>query len=184
MVGALSAIVSLVDYLVARSFLSHWLQRQINHDADGWKISPTLNLLVIAGLVGLVWMATESALSDPEARKRLFRVRANLVLGSLAAWFFFGPSIGDIEMVGPSPPVTAHQSGSAVPPAGQNTAAVSGQSGSPPPASPVAQGHTSQFTWNRAGQPPGGAPWKPGDGLRAMARLFEDASASPRPPAR
>jgi hypothetical protein len=182
-VGALSAIVSLVDYLVARSFLSHWLQRQIHHGADGWKVSPTLNLLAIVGMVGLVWLATEATVSDPDARKRLFRLRANLVLGSLAAWFFFGPSIGEIEIVRSSNPDSEHVASSAPPPTGQGDVAMTAQTNAVP-GQPAAHGHTSQFTWNRTPQPPGSVAWKPGDGLRAMARMLEEASGPSRTPPR
>jgi hypothetical protein len=171
--GALSAIVTLGDYLFARSFLSHWLQHQIGHDATGWRITPTLNLIFIAGLVGLVWLATESSSAEPEVRKRLFRLRANVVIGGLLVWFFFGPSIGDVEV-----------SGGAVAGAGANP--LSPPAFSPPPTTAAAQGRqdllasqgmTSQFTWKRPPEPVPARNWRPGDGLRAMAHMLEDAAA-------
>jgi hypothetical protein len=178
-VGALSAIVTLVDYLVARSFLSHWLQRQIGRDDNGWRISPTLNLVFIVGLVGLVWLATESSVADAEARKRLFRLRTHLVLGGLAAWFFFGPSIGNIDLPAVSPPGIVPETAGAAPPVGQLTSI--GVNHLQSSQSHPSHGHTSQFTWNRpVGKPPAAA-WKPGDGLRAVAHLLEDATGQSRP---
>ena len=53
-VGALSAIVTLADYLAAKSFLSAWLHEQIRRDNEGWRISPTLNVLLMAVMVGAV----------------------------------------------------------------------------------------------------------------------------------
>lgn len=173
-VGALSAIVSLVDYLAAKSFLSHWLQRQISHNSAGWRISPTLNLLLVAAMVGLIWLATDSPAADPLARKRLFRLRAQLVTCGLAVWFLFGPTIGELETA--NAPADHTTAGGALTTTGPHQ-----QPGSPTTAVPsLAQGHTSQFTWHRPLQPAtdNGA-WKPGDGLRAMARLLENASAVP-----
>jgi hypothetical protein len=182
-VGALSAIVTLADYLFARSFLSHWLQRQIKHDGEGWRISPTLNLMLIAGLVGLVWLATESSPVDPEARKRLFRLRGNIAVGCLVAWFFFGPSIGETDDASRSPPATVQN---ALPP----SATIAGDSslGEPSQASPTggppSHGYTSQFTWKRPNAPMPDRSWRPGDGLRAMARILEDATGTPPVPGR
>lgn len=189
-VGALSAIVSLIDYLAAKSFLSHWLQAQIRRGADGWHISPTLNLLFIAALVAVVWLLTESPASDPMARKRIFRLRANLVVFSLAAWFFFGPSIGDANVEAPAAPHTAPSSAAGATAtnavAAERTTQPSLPAGSRAPGEPAAlHGHTSQFTWKRGERPAQVAgSWKPGDGLRAMARLLEDVSAPPAPPGR
>lgn len=181
-VGVLSAIVSLADYLFARSFLSHWFERQVAHDGDGWRISPTLNLFFIVGLVALIWLVTESPAGEPEARKRLFRLRANLVVGSLAAWFFFGPAIGDTDRPRPSPPATVQN----VPTAHGEQPVISGL-GQPGQASPagLSPSHalTSQFTWKRPATPPERS-WRPGDGLRAMARMLEDATGVPPAPQR
>lgn len=181
-VGALSAIVSLADYLFARSFLSHWFERQVAHDSDGWRISPTLNLFFIVALVALVWLVTESPAGEPEARKRLFRLRANLIAGCLAAWFFFGPAIGDTHPSEQSPPDIV-QNG----PAALGAQPVNGGLGQPVQASPagLAPSHalTSQFTWKRPATPPERS-WRPGDGLRAMARMLEDATGTPPSPQR
>lgn len=175
-VGALSAIVTLGDYLFARSFLSHWLQRQVAHDADGWRISPTFNLICIAALVGLVWVVTESSSAEPEARKRLFRLRTNVVIGGLLVWFFFGPSIGSTDRrnaaqpdAAANPPLTAGFS--------QAPSATTGNQ----PFHVPAQGNTSQFTWKRPANPAPAPSWRPGDGLRAMARMLEDATGSASP---
>lgn len=176
-VGALSAIVTLADYLAAKSFLSHWLARQIAHDAAGWRISPTLNLLAIATLVALVWLATDSQTSDPLARKRLFRLRAQLVTAGLLVWFLFGPAIGNLNTSDAAPVATSQSAGGGR----ATTIARPRRPTGAMPASPVAtQGHTSQFTWHRPVQPAvSTGVWKPGDGLRAMARLLESASATP-----
>lgn len=173
-VGALSAIVTLGDYLFAKSFLSHWLQRQIAHDADGWRISPTFNLFCIAALVGVVWLLSESSSADPEARKRLFRLRTNVVVGGLFVWFFFGPAIGNTDLGDPSRPSMA---ANAPAPAAFDAAAAQNRSDD----IQASQGHTSQFTWKR---PPDSLPprgWRPGDGLRAMARMLEDATGPVSP---
>ena len=179
-VGALSAIVTLVDYLAARSFLSHWVGRQIGHDTAGWRISPTLNLLAIVTLVALIWLATDSQMSDPLARKRLFRLRAQLVTAGLLVWFLFGPAIGNLKTSDPLP-------GAAGQPAEGGNATMIARPPRPAiatPSSPIAtQGHTSQFTWHRPVQPASStAIWKPGDGFRAMARLLESAAATPQRP--
>ncbi|HVX10552.1 MAG TPA: hypothetical protein VHC22_05190 [Pirellulales bacterium] len=193
-VGALSAIVSLIDFLVARSFLSHWVQRQIKHGDDGWQISPTLNFVFIVGLVGLVWLLTDTAVNDAEARKRLHRVRTHVVLVALVVWFFFGPSIGETDTdraprtaQSDSGPEGNHHAAAIVPPqSGQLTGATGVPGRQPLSAGPTAsQGHTSQFTWNQsARQPPRGGSWRPGDGLRAMARFLEDSSEPARVPGR
>ncbi|HET6878844.1 MAG TPA: hypothetical protein VFI31_01665, partial [Pirellulales bacterium] len=148
----------------------------IGRDDDGWRISPTLNLFFIAGLVGLVWLATDSSVGDPEARKRLFRLRTNLVLAGLAMWFFFGPSIGDVGLPDASPPATVQGTPASVPPNGHPTLPV----GQQPPSSP-SHGHTSQFTWGRPAAPRPEGTWKPGDGLRAMAQMLEDATGQGGP---
>ncbi|HQU46793.1 MAG TPA: hypothetical protein PK867_28575 [Pirellulales bacterium] len=186
-VGALSAIVTLVDYLAAKSFLSHWLQRQIRHDEAGWHISPTLNLLFIGVLVLLIWLATDSPASEPPARKRLFRLRAQLVMCGLAVWFLLGPAIADVDVNDPSVASTSRVA-SSIAAGGSQTVetqrplspAASGNA--MPGATHLSQGHTSQFTWHRPVQPSTvSGVWKPGDGLRAMARLLESASATPTP---
>src|SRR5487761_1077850 len=187
-VGALSAIVTLVDYVAAKSFLSHWLQGQMRRDSNGWQISPTLNVLLIAGLVAAVWLLTESPASEPVARKRLFRLRTNLIVVGLVAWFFFGPAIGDAGLDPSAPPLAltpkdggVESSLLATEPSGPPMHPANGLSGNSAPGPPaLAHGHTSQFTWHRVPRPtPSSGTWKPGDGLRAMARLFDDASATP-----
>jgi hypothetical protein len=179
-VGALSAIVSLIDYLAAKSFLSHWLQRQVQHGPEGWQVSPTLNLLLVAMGVALVWLLTESPASDPPARKRLMRLRTNLVIAGLAAWFCLGPSIGDCDL---DTPPAASGTAPASSPTGNAFAVQAGEQQGKPIANPAGvppatHGHTSQFTWSRPSPSSSTVPaWKPGDGLRAMARLFEDTPA-------
>lgn len=170
-VGALSAIVTLGDYLFARSFLSHWLKREFSHDADGWRISPTLNLFCIAALVGLVWLVTESSAAEPEARKRLFRLRANLVIGGLLVWFFFGPSIGNTDVGETAGPNAA----ASVPAPAAFSQPPSAAASNLPFDQPASQGLTSQFTWKRPAESGPARTWHPGDGLRAMARMLEDA---------
>ncbi|HVA46049.1 MAG TPA: hypothetical protein VNH11_06715 [Pirellulales bacterium] len=184
-VGALSAIVTLVDYLAAKSFLSHWLQRQIRHDEAGWHISPTLNLLFVGVLVLLIWLATDSPASEPPARKRLFRLRAQLVMCGLAVWFLLGPAIGDVELNAPSLCSTSPVA-SSVASGGSQTVEAAQRAVQPVAQGTVtlgpSQGHTSQFTWHRPVPPATvNGLWKPGDGLRAMARLLENASATPPP---
>lgn len=175
--GALSAIVTLGDYLFAKSFLSQWLQCQIRRDAEGWRISPTFNLLCIAMLVGLVWLVTESSHAEPDARKRLFRWRSNIVIGSLLVWFFFGPAIGDTDVGERTRPrAEAH---AATPEALDQASTVAPDKAIYDPM--ASHGHTSQFTWKRPAdsQPPRG--WRPGDGLRAMAQMLEDATGPTSP---
>jgi hypothetical protein len=181
-VGLLSAIVTLADYLAARSFLSEWLHQQIRHGNDGWQISPTLNFLLMAVVVGLVWLLTESPADDPVARKRLVRLRTNLVVLLLGTWFFFGPSIGAIDKAPPT-----HAAASAPPSDIGNRrnlveAAPASQLpkvGAPAAGPTLSHGHTSQFTWQQGGRPAPTVAWRPGDGLRAMARLLEDVASPP-----
>jgi hypothetical protein len=181
-VGALSAIVTLIDFLAARSSLWHWVERQIKHGDDGWLISPTLNLLFIAGLVGFVWLLTDTSLNDPETRKRLFQIRTHLVLLALAAWFFCGPSIGDTGGDSASLPSSAQPDlvgrPHATPHGGQPTGVTVSRGAQPFPVGPtVSQGRTSQFTWNNTSrQPSRGRIWRPGDGLRAIGRFLEESS--------
>lgn len=183
-VGALSAIVTLADFLAAKSFLSGWLHEQIRRDNDGWQISPTLNLFLMAAIVGVVWLLTESPATDPQARKRLLGLRTNLILFSIGVWFFFGPSIGTIEELRPQ------DSSSLAQPAGGNLNGDSARqapvtpSTTAPATSPLAgptlsHGRTSQFTWQQGAPSPPTTAWRPGDGLRAMARLLEDVSTPP-----
>ncbi|HEX7380470.1 MAG TPA: hypothetical protein VF278_25375 [Pirellulales bacterium] len=175
--GVLSAVVSLGDYLFAKSFLSQWLQCQMRRDAEGWRISPTFNLLCIAMLVGLVWLVTEPSSADLDARKRLFRWRSNIVIGSLLLWFFFGPAIGDTD-VGERARSRADAHAATPEALDQANSAAPDKAIYDPAAS---YGHTSQFTWKRPAdsQPPRG--WRPGDGLRAMARMIEDATGPTSP---
>lgn len=177
LVGALSAIVSLGDYLFAKSFLSHWLQRQVSHDADGWRVSPTFNLMCIVALVSLVWVVTESSAAEPEARKRLFRLRTNVVLGGLMIWFFLGPSIGDTDtgdMARPQAAAPTPQPAGISPPSQAATAERQSDR-------PESHGFTSQFTWKLPADPAPARGWRPGDGLRAMARILEDATGPASP---
>ena len=179
-VGALSAIVTLADFLAARSFLSIWLHQQIRRGPDGWQISPTLNLLFMAALVGVVWLLTDSPVNDPAARKRLWSRRANIVLVALAAWFLLGPSVGAIEE-----PAVSHASAAGMDRSPLSAAPVSQATApgrfqpSPSVAPSLEHGHTSQFTWQRAPRSSPPLAWRPGDGLRAMAQLLEDVTAPP-----
>lgn len=182
-VGLMSAIVTLADYLAARSFLSEWLHQQIRRSNEGWQISPTLNFLIMAVVVGMVWLLTESPADDPIARKRLVRLRTNLVVLVLGTWFFFGPSVGAIDKVPtqaatmpPPSDVGTLQKLAEAPPASQLP-----KVGMPAAEPTLSHGHTSQFTWQQ-GARPAPAPsvaWRPGDGLRAMARLLEDVAMPP-----
>ena len=183
-VGALSAIVTLADYLAAKSFLSGWLHEQIRRDNDGWRISPTLNLLLMVAIVGAVWLLTESPAADPQARKRLLGLRTNLILLSIGVWFFVGPSIGTIEEL---PPQTASNLAQ---PANDSLNGGSAQrapvspsmtasAGSSLPGPTLSRGRTSQFTWQQGAPSSPTTAWRPGDGLRAMARLLEDVSTPP-----
>lgn len=182
-VGALSAIVTLADYVFAKSILSHWLQAQVKHDGDGWRISPALNLMLIVGLVALVWVVTEGSSADSEARKRVFRLRANLIVGCLVVWFFFGPSIGETNDGSPLRHPTAQDVPAVSSGEPENSAA--GQSAQPSPtAAYSSHGYTSQFTWKRPTAPPPDRSWRPGDGLRAMARILEDATGTSPAPGR
>lgn len=139
---------------------------------DGWQISPTLNLLLIAALVGVVWLLTESPTTDPAARKRLLSLRANIALVLLATWFLLGPSIGAIEESALTPTV-----GTARSPLASSETSPAGNG--PSVGSSLSHGHTNQYTWRQAprSSPPAG--WRPGDGLRAMAQLLEDVAAPP-----
>jgi hypothetical protein len=178
-VGALSAIVTLADFLAARSFLSVWLQQQIRRGPDGWQISPVLNLWLMGAMVGVVWLLTDSPASDPAARKRLLSFRANILLAILAAWFLFGPSVGTIDE-----PALAQGAGSAPQPSrgvANRLLAPNGQTpgalgSSPSAGSSPSHGHTSQYTWRQAPRPSPPIAWRPGDGLRAMAQLLEDVA--------
>ncbi len=179
-VGALSAIVTLADFLAARSFLSVWLHQQIRRGPDGWQISPTLNLVLMAALVGVVWLLTDSPAPDAAARKRLVNFRANVVIASLAAWFLLGPSVGAIEEPTRTYASTLQAAAAGVDrsplaavPAGQAFQASS--SGGPS----LEHGHTSQYTWQRTPRPSPPLAWRPGDGLRAMAQLLEDVTTPP-----
>jgi hypothetical protein len=179
-IGALSAIVTLADFLAARSFLSVWLHQQMRRGADGWQISPTLNLLLISALVGMVWLLTDSPATDPAARKRLLGLRANIALVLLAAWFLLGPSIGAIEEPAlTQSPRAAGQATAGSPLAPGETPLPAGSS--PSLGASLSHGHTNQYTWRQ--QAPRSSPtsgWRPGDGLRAMAQLLEDV-ATPAP---
>jgi hypothetical protein len=180
-VGALSAIVTLADFLAARSFLSVWLHQQIRRGPDGWQISPVLNLSLMGALVGVVWLLTDSPTNDPAARKRLLSFRANILLAILAAWFLFGPSIGTIDEplaqgAAAAPQPNRGVAHSSLGPAGQTPSAL----GSAPSIGPSpSQGHTSQYTWRQAPRSSPPITWRPGDGLRAMAQLLEDVATPP-----
>ena len=127
---------------------------------------------------------TESPATDPLARKRLLSLRTNLILLSIGVWFFFGPSIGTIEEL-PSQdssnlaqPTDRDFNGDTAPRPSVNPSATAA-GGSPLAGPALSHGRTNQFTWQQGGRPSPTTAWRPGDGLRAMARLLEDVSTPP-----
>lgn len=175
-VGAVSAIVTIVDYFTAKLLVANWLSRQVSHMPDGWQISPTLNAAAIAAFVGLVWMATgcEAPPADPQAKGRLFRLRAYLIGCGLGLWFFFGPAIGN-----PAPAVKvaapAEGPAAAMPRPDERAASRAAptdgwQNGDRRALAARADAH-SPFAQPRDHAVARG--WRPGDGLRMMANLIE-----------
>lgn len=185
-VCALSAIVTIVDYITAKPLFANWLARQVSHTPDGWQVSPALNAAAVAAFAGLVWMLTgaEMPAGDAHAVRRLFRMRAYLIGCGLGLWFFFGPAIA-------SPPPVLKTAAPSAPSAAQAGTVPNNSFGPSTPTSPyhrpgiggrgaadAARGQ-SPFT-----QPPDGASrrgWRPGDGLRVMADLIE-GWVNPPPP--
>lgn len=179
-VCALSAIVTIVDYFTARAFFSGWLARQASHGPEGWRISASLNVLLIAIGAGLVWLITspETPPADTDARQRLFRLRANLIACGLAVWFFLGPTIGDVAQ---SPPEGADQQ-AAPPGAAANSRRPalhldpSTENHWPGRTAPArdANGMSSGTPWppRATGQQPS-EPWHPGDGIKSLGKLID-----------
>lgn len=177
-VCALSAIVTIVDYVTAKPLIAHWLARQATRTPDGWQISPVLNAVVIASMAGMVWMMTgaDTPANDVHAVKRLLRLRMYLIGCGLGLWFFFGPAIGTpppaVKSAGPAAPAreSAREAFAAAPTAGP-------------------RGMEQHVAANRMGRdarfrsvpdaPQRG--WRPGDGLRMMANLIEGWVNPPTP---
>lgn len=180
-VCALSAIVTIVDYFTARAFFSGWLARQASYGPEGWRISASLNVLLIAVGAALVWLFTgpETPPADAEARQRLFRLRANLVACGLAVWFFLGPTIGEVSQSQPdgtdssiaSPAAMA--SNSRRPALNLDRSAERDWPSRPAPARD-ATGMSAGTPWPpRATGGPAGEPWRPGDGIKSLGKLFD-----------
>lgn len=179
-VCALSAIVTIVDYFTARAFFSGWLARQASYGSEGWRISASLNVLLIAIGAGLVWLFTspETPPAEAEARQRLFRLRANVIACGLAAWFFLGPTIGDVSQSQPDGANNQTASLEAAAPAARRPALnLEASTGSDWPGRPApardANGMSAGTPWPpRAGGPPS-EPWRPGDGIKSLGKLID-----------
>jgi hypothetical protein len=180
-VCALSAIVTIVDYFTARAFFSGWLARQASYGPEGWRISASLNVLLIAGGAALVWLFTspETPPADAEARQRLFRLRANVVACGLAVWFFLGPSVGGVPLPPPETAATQPADWPAAPRRPALTLDPSAESTRPSRPAPPHGGGGGGGMANDAPWPPRAAggqvsePWRPGDGLKSLGKLFD-----------
>ena len=186
-VCALSAIVTIVDYVTAKPLFANWLARQVSRTPDGWQVSPALNLAALAGFAALVWMATgaETPAGDVRAAARLFRRRACLLACGLGLWFFFGPAVGS-----PPPPLKTPLPPVRTAPPIRGASSDFAESSSPTVPHPHRPGVEDRgavdYTRGKGpfGPPRDGAAprgWRPGDGLRVMSNLIEDWLNPPPP---
>lgn len=177
-VCALSAIVTIVDYFTARAFFSGWLARQASHGPEGWRISASLNVLLIAIGAGLVWLVTgpDTPPADTQARQRLFRLRANLIACGLAVWFFLGPTIGGVSQSPPqgadTPAAPLGAATSSRPALRLNSASDGDWPGRTAPARD-ANDTAGGTPWPPRATKQSSEPWRPGDGIKSLGKLID-----------
>lgn len=186
-VCALSAVMTIVDYFTAKSFFADWLARHLTWTESGCRISPTLNGLVIVGVLSAIWLATgyETKSADELANPARSHWQAYLIGCFLFLWFVAGPPLAGPSTCPVAEPTIhgpeARQSSSAAVTAGGAPGTrldVSAPPGRlplgnrpPPPGAGNGTGSTPA-----ARQPPA---WRPGEVFKSVVRSIGERILPP-----